>query len=120
MNKIETSKLLALASLVDNRTITPETVSMWHSILYDITFEEASDAMTEHFRTNPAYLMPVHLRTIVSEAEFEARRAPGREIAARRHALLEQGIDWIKFEAGDPDAVAAAKVAGVVVGEVEQ
>lgn len=111
MNKTETSQLLTLAALVDNRAITPEMVVMWHGLLDDISYEDAAEALKEHYRTSTRWLMPAHLRDLVAAAQAEAKKAPGREIAARRQWLLDNGIDYLAYEAGDPEAIAAAEAA---------
>lgn len=62
MNKTEVSKLLTIASAIDHRTITPEIVNVWHSIIGDVPFDEAQDALTAHRRTRPGvYFEPGHV-----------------------------------------------------------
>lgn len=109
MNKTETSKILTLASMVDNRALSPELVSVWQALLDDITYEEAATALKEHYRTSEKWLMPATLRNLVNAGRLEARRAPQRDRSALRSWLLDHGIDWVAYEAGDQYAVSAAQ-----------
>ena len=109
MNTVETSKLLTIASLVDNRAVSPELVQVWQGLLDDIAFEDAVAALKAHYRTSAKWLMPATIRDFVLDAQVEARRAPSREKAAIRAWLLEHDIDWVRWEAGDGDTVATAR-----------
>jgi hypothetical protein len=64
MTPHETAKLLALASVVDNRIIGPETVAEWHRIIGNIPFDLAREAMEAHFRGSTEYLKPAHITQI--------------------------------------------------------
>jgi hypothetical protein len=63
MDKLEVACLLTLASMVDNRTVEPETVEAWYEIVNDISFDVAREAMVGHRRESTDYLMPVHIVT---------------------------------------------------------
>jgi hypothetical protein len=73
VNRQEVSQLLALAALVDNRTVTPEAVLMWHGILGDLPADAAMDALKAHYAESTEWLLPAHIR--------------GRVLAVRRAAL---------------------------------
>lgn len=105
MNRADTSKLLTMAALVDNRPVTDEAVFMWHSLLEDIDYPAALDALRAYYRTSAKWLMPAHLRDLVEAARLEDRREKGRVIAEHRARLIEAGIDWVAFEQGDPAAI---------------
>ena len=109
MNTVETSKLLTIASLVDNRAVSPELVQVWQGLLDDIAFEDAVAALKAHYRTSAKWLMPATIRDLVLDAQVEARRAPSREKAAIRAWLLEHDIDWVRWEAGEVDAIDRAR-----------
>lgn len=111
MNMTETSKLLTIASLIDNRAVSPELVQVWQGLLDDIEFQDAVAAVKEHYRTSTKWLMPAHLRELVTAARREARQAPDREKAATRQWLLDHGIDYVAYEAGDRGAIDAARSA---------
>lgn len=105
MNKTETSQLLTLAALVDNRAVTPEAVVMWHGLLDDIDYGEAAEALKEYYRTSTKWLMPAHLRDLVEAARVAARKAPGKQLAETRQWLLDHDIDYLLYEAGAPEIV---------------
>lgn len=78
MNKTEVAQLLTVASMVDNRTVAPETVEMWFPLVYDIDYDTAVTAVQMHFRESDKYLLPVHVRENVkrirARQEYEARK----------------------------------------------
>lgn len=111
MNRTETSQLLTLIALVDNRPITPEVVVMWHELLDGITYQEAVDAMKRYYRENSKWLMPAHLVQIVENARRDQKREPARNRRLWREWLDARGIDWVRFEAGDPETLAAVEAA---------
>lgn len=111
MNTIETSKLLTLASLVDNRAVSPELVQVWQGLLDDISYADAIEALKEHYRTSTAWLMPATIRDLTTRTAIERRRAPEREKRVRREWMAERGIDWVRYEAGDPHMVQVARSA---------
>lgn len=106
MNRTETSELLTLMSLVDNRAVTPEMVIVWHEILDGILYLEAVAAMKAHYRTSTKWLMPGHLVELVEQSRTEARREPAKQRRLMREWLNQHEIDWVRYEAGDPDVVA--------------
>ena len=61
MNKQEIGQLLTLAALVDNRTETAEACLMWHEIIGHLDYQQAVDAMREHYRETTDWLMPAHV-----------------------------------------------------------
>lgn len=61
MDKLELSKLLTTFSLVDHRTVEPETVNAWYDVLGDLDVDFAYRAGVEHFRESTDYLTPAHL-----------------------------------------------------------
>lgn len=61
MNKVEIAKLLTIASMIDNRTVGPETVQEWHRVIGNLDFEPARDAVEQHFRESTSYLLPAHV-----------------------------------------------------------
>lgn len=61
MNRTEVGQLLALAALVDNRTVTPEACLMWHELTGAIPYQDAVEAMHAHYRESTDWLMPAHV-----------------------------------------------------------
>lgn len=88
MNKQEVGKLLTLAALVDNRSVTTEACLMWHELVGDIGFDDAVDAMRAHYRESKDWLMPVHVRQRVRDAR---RAVEGRTSSERREDCREAG-----------------------------
>ena len=67
MTPAEAQVLLTMASAVDNRKIddTGDTAKAWAAMLDDVRFEDAREALIQHFKTSTDYLMPVMIRTAV-------------------------------------------------------
>lgn len=63
MNLAETSALLTLIRVLDNRRVDDATLTAWQEILADVEFADTRAAVIEHFRTSTAYLLPAHART---------------------------------------------------------
>jgi|GEM_PF-5546968 len=66
MDKLELSKLLATASIIDHRNVEPETIEMWHKIISDLPLDFTMDAVVAHFQQSRDYLKPVDIRQRVS------------------------------------------------------
>lgn len=88
MNKTQTAQMLTIASMVDSRTVAPETVEAWHEILGDLDFDMAREAMTRHRRESTDYLMPAHIVAHYNQIEKERRALIRR---AERVGLIEKG-----------------------------
>jgi hypothetical protein len=62
MNLQQVGQLLTLASLIDNRDVTPEVAMAWEATVGDLDYDAAVAAMYTHFREEPSeYLMPAHI-----------------------------------------------------------
>lgn len=62
MNRSEVGKILAVAAVVDNRTVDREAVAVWHDLIGHLTAEEAVDALRRFRQNSPGvYLEPGHL-----------------------------------------------------------
>lgn len=61
MNKSEAAKLLAFAAACDRRTVGPTDVLAWHELLAGIDYDDAAQAVRNHYATSPEWLMPVHV-----------------------------------------------------------
>jgi hypothetical protein len=68
MNRQEVAQLLTMAALIDNRTITPEAIIMWHGVLGHVDYQPALVAVQDHFRETTAWLMPAHIIQRVRDA----------------------------------------------------
>lgn len=90
MNIQETGRVLAKAAAIDNRDVGEMAVLAWHEALEDIDYMPALRAVTEHRRTSDEYLLPIHIRRIVSEqrkADDETDRRTSQSLARCEHGL---------------------------------
>ena len=53
--------VLAFVSLIDNRAVSEESILAWHELLKEVEFEDAKDAVTDHFKTSTEYIRPAHI-----------------------------------------------------------
>ncbi len=72
MTEEETAKLLTLAAMVDNRPVSEESVIVWAEVLGNVSYEDACEALREHYRHSTAWLMPANIISIV--ASIKKRR----------------------------------------------
>ena len=61
MNKAEVAELLAIASVVDNRTVATETVNVWHAAIGHIDYDVAVEALNLFRQESTDYLVPAHI-----------------------------------------------------------
>jgi hypothetical protein len=61
MTPRECSELLTYASIIDNRTVAPETVNAWWEIVGHLDVTLARQAIIQHRRESTEYLMPAHV-----------------------------------------------------------
>lgn len=61
MTPRECSELLTYASIIDNRTVTRETVAAWLEIVGHLDVTLARQAIIQHRRESTEYLMPAHV-----------------------------------------------------------
>jgi uncharacterized protein (DUF885 family) len=116
MNEFQLSVLLTKFSLVDNRKITPETVTTWFDVLGDVDFDFAYEAGVQHFRDSTDYLTPAHIVA-------GAKRLQQQNVAAVREGRARGVVpsDWPETQKLSPalaDALSADRAArrGVWIG----
>jgi hypothetical protein len=80
MNLAETHDLLTFIAVFDNRRFDDATVFAWAGILGDLAADECLQAARRHFATSTAYLLPAHIRQLVSVIRDERR--PKSEVLA--------------------------------------
>jgi hypothetical protein len=90
LTKAEVAKLLALASSVDNRIVREPQVEAWHAIIGRVEFDDAVEALWEHFRKSKDYLMPAH----VYDGARIARERRERRARVERQAITESPADY--------------------------
>lgn len=65
MTKTEVAMLLTMAAAFDRRTIGDADVLAWHQILERVVFEDAKQAIVDHYGSTRDWLMPVDVLTAV-------------------------------------------------------
>lgn len=98
MNKAETAKLLAVASAVDNRNVTPPMVEAWHEAVWSVSYEDARLALAQHRRSSTEYLQPAHIVQLAEAMSPDVRHVSGRDAW-----LLERNVDPSEFDAALAD-----------------
>lgn len=102
MNRAETHDLLTAIAAIDNRKFDDAAVIMWHRILGHVDPADAGRAITEHFGTSDAYLMPVHIARL---ADGYAKSRAHRE---RIQVVAEvEAAPAVPVENRSPEAEAA-------------
>ncbi len=66
MTPAETAALLTVVATFDRRNLAEGDVHAWHATLNDLPFDACRDATVEHYRRETVWLMPAHLRRLVS------------------------------------------------------
>lgn len=66
MNIEETSKMLGLIQVIDNRRVDEATILAWLPLVEDLEYAEAVEAVTMHRRESTGYLLPAHVRQNVA------------------------------------------------------
>lgn len=70
MNLSETALVLAKVQAFDNRTVGEATIAAWQEALAQMDVRYALAAVAEHFRTDGAWMMPVHVTRIAEPYKF--------------------------------------------------
>lgn len=65
MTPSQTAELLAFCAAFDRRTIGKADTLAWHTVLSDIDFDAAKQAVTAHYATETRWIMPADIRQTV-------------------------------------------------------
>jgi len=57
----QTGILLAKIALIENREATNETILAWHEILNEVNYEDAMEALIQHYRHSTESCKPAHI-----------------------------------------------------------
>lgn len=105
MDHSQVALLLGLASTRDYRKIGETDVMAWHQDIGDLDFEDASLAVSLHYRESTDRIMPAHVRRLVRQIRAERRRvektsaplalASGFETDWDRDARTKRGMSKI-------------------------
>lgn len=66
MTPPEAAALLAVIATYDRRNLADGDVHAWHAALSDLPYDTCRDAVVEHYRRETSWLMPAHLRRLVT------------------------------------------------------
>ena len=72
MNIEQTSKILAMIALLENRKFTDEQIAAWQVILRDIDIEHASQAVTRYYQNQTEQIKPAHVYRLAKEIKVES------------------------------------------------
>jgi hypothetical protein len=89
MNHAETYDLLTFIAAYDNRRFDDATVLAWQPIFADMPFADCRMAVTAHFASSEAYLMPVHVAQGAREIERRRIRAERERLAIEQAPVLD-------------------------------
>jgi len=112
VNRTEVAQLLTLASLIDSRIVSVETVAAWHDVIGDLEYDFAYDAMVRARRdAKVKYLEPRHIVENVFWVEMERSEDVS---AARARGIVPQSWPlWMKLPPAAREQLAAARAAGI-------
>jgi len=71
MTPTETALLLTLIASYDRRTLGDEDVLAWHAALAQVAYADARTVVTDHYRTETAWIMPAHITAGVRRIRSE-------------------------------------------------
>ena len=84
MNRIEVGKLLTIASLVDNRIISNETIDAWQGAVGHLDYDTAVEALTLFRRESDRYVQPANIvanvKRILDDRQAHKPKAVGGEV----------------------------------------
>ena len=72
MNIEDTSKVLAMIALLENRKFTDEQIAAWQLILRDIDFQHASQAVTKYYQNQTEQIKPAHIYRLAKDIKVES------------------------------------------------
>lgn len=110
MNTAELTVLLARIQIINNKQVDELTIQAWEPLLDDVDYEDAVNAVNEHFRTSKDYLEPVDIRRgadVFRRRRIDAEK-PKRPIGLCGHTLITD----VYCERGCSPAFVTAAVSG--------
>jgi hypothetical protein len=66
VNVQQTTELLVLIQIIDNRRVDEAVVIAWHELLDDVEFDAAREALKLHRRESTEWVTPAHVRANVT------------------------------------------------------
>ena len=89
MNKTEVAKLLTIASSIDNRNVNEVAIEGWYAVLHTLPFEDAVNAVRQHFEDSTEYLLPAHVKAGVKR--IRQLRNPDNDTTPQAYRELAEG-----------------------------
>ena len=89
MNKTEVAKLLTIASSIDNRNVNEVAIEGWYAVLHTLPFEDAANAVRQHFEDSTEYLLPAHVKAGVKR--IRQLRNPDNDTTPQAYRELAEG-----------------------------
>lgn len=71
MTPAETAELLGFCAAFDRRTVGKADVLAWQTVLADLPFDAARQAVIQHYATETRWIMPANIRNAVRAARAE-------------------------------------------------
>lgn len=63
-----------MVALVENRKFTDEQIAAWQSLLADIEFTHAAEAVKRYYRNSTDMMKPAHVYRLAKEVKAESRK----------------------------------------------
>ncbi|MEU6057953.1 hypothetical protein [Streptomyces sp. NPDC047097] len=127
MTPAETAELLGFCAAFDRRTIGKTDVLAWQTVLHDVDFEPARQAVAQHYATETRWIMPADIRQAVRKHRADTAdsiQGPGLpaevpdadpdDVKGYLTALREQ-----RTRAADGQQLKRRPVAELIAGTVE-
>jgi hypothetical protein len=101
MNTEETSKILAYIAAVEHtREFGEFEFKVWHDLLEDLDFEDATEGVRAYFKSGQTY--PIKPGNIIEHARAARTRRTGRQNEALRKRIVELGGEVPTYWNGEP------------------
>lgn len=75
MNLEQTATVLAMVALVESRTFTNEQIGAWQSLLRDVEFEHAKQAVIKYYQSSTDAMKPAHIFKLSKDIKTELKKA---------------------------------------------
>lgn len=107
MQVSEVATLLGFAQGIDGRTLTELSARVWHQLIGDIDFDEALDAVKQHYREEHRWVMPSDVIDRCAPARMPYGPSASEELLAEQKAAwcAEHGTTPEEWDAHDHDDV---------------
>jgi len=70
----QTSKILAMIALIENRKFTDEQIAAWQVLLRDTSFTFASESVVHYYQSHTETIKPAHIYKMSKDLQAEKRK----------------------------------------------